>query len=150
VYIVNGSKMFISGAGATELLVCMVRTGGPGAKGISALAIPADLPGIDYGKNEVKLGWNSQPTRAIMFDNVRVPVSCLLGAEGLSFSISMRGMDDGHINIATCSIGAAQASLTMAQKYLRERDQVNQLLAQCQALQCSVADMATDLVAARQ
>jgi len=150
VYIVNGSKAFISGAGSTDLLVCMVRTGGPGAKGISALAIPADLPGIDYGKNEVKLGWNSQPTRAIMFDNVRVPVSCLLGAEGEGFKIAMRGIDGGRINIATCSIGAAQATLTLAQRYLRERDQFNQPLAQFQALQFRIADMATELVAARQ
>ncbi len=150
VYVVNGSKMFISGAGSTEVLVCMVRTGGPGAKGISALAIPADLPGIDYGKNEIKLGWNSQPTRAISFDNVRVPVSCLLGAEGEGFKIAMRGIDGGRINIATCSIGAAQATLTLAQKYLLERKQFGQPLAQFQALQFRLADMATELVAARQ
>jgi alkylation response protein AidB-like acyl-CoA dehydrogenase len=150
VYIVNGSKMFISGAGATDLLVCMVRTGGPGAKGISALAIPADLPGVNYGKNEVKLGWNSQPTRAISFDNARVPVSCLLGAEGEGFKIAMRGIDGGRINIAICSIGAAQATLTITQKYMREREQFGQALAQFQALQFRFADMATDLVAARQ
>lgn len=150
VYVVNGSKMFISGAGSTEVLVCMVRTGGPGAKGISALAIPADLPGIDYGKNEIKLGWNSQPTRAIAFDNVRVPVSCLLGAEGEGFKIAMRGIDGGRINIATCSIGAAQATLALAQKYLLERKQFGQPLAQFQALQFRLADMATELVAARQ
>lgn len=149
-YVVNGSKMFISGAGSTEVLVCMVRTGGPGAKGISALAIPADLPGIDYGKNEIKLGWNSQPTRAIAFDNVRVPISCLLGAEGEGFKIAMRGIDGGRINIATCSIGAAQATLTLAQKYLLERKQFGQALAQFQALQFRLADMATELVAARQ
>jgi alkylation response protein AidB-like acyl-CoA dehydrogenase len=149
-YVVNGSKMFISGAGGTDLLVVMVRTGGPGAKGISALAIPANLPGIDYGKNEVKLGWNSQPTRTVAFDNVRVPVSCLLGAESEGFKIAMRGIDGGRINIAICSIGAAQATLGMAQRYLREREQFGQPLAQFQALQFRLADMATELVAARQ
>ncbi|MET0378467.1 MAG: acyl-CoA dehydrogenase family protein [Spongiibacteraceae bacterium] len=152
VYIVNGGKMFISGAGSTDLLVVMVRTGAPnsGARGISALAIPANLPGIEYGKNEIKLGWNSQPTRAITFDNVRVPVTHLLGAEGEGFKIAMRGIDGGRINIATCSIGAAQATLDLAQRYLREREQFGQPLAQFQALQFRLADMATDLVAARQ
>src|SRR5690606_11616026 len=114
------------------------------------LAIPADLPGIDYGKNEVKLGWNSQPTRAITFDNVRVPVGCRLGAEGEGFKIAMRGIDGGRINIAACSIGAAQATLTLAQQYMREREQFGQPIAQFQALQFRLADMATELVAARQ
>ncbi len=150
VYVVNGSKMFISGAGSTEVLVTMVRTGGPGAKGISAMAIPANLPGIDYGKNEIKLGWNSQPTRAISFDNVRVPAWCLLGAEGEGFKIAMRGIDGGRINIATCSVGAAQATLSAAQKYLREREQFGKPLAELQALQFRLADMGTDLVASRQ
>ena len=150
VYVVNGSKMFISGAGSTDLLVAMVRTGGAGAKGISALAIPADLPGIDYGKNEIKLGWNSQPTRAIAFDNVRVPAHCLLGVEGEGFKIAMRGIDGGRINIATCSVGAAQATLDATQRYLRERQQFGKPLAELQALQFRLADMGTDLVASRQ
>src|SRR5690606_10810968 len=99
-YVVNGSKMFISGAGATEMLVVMARTGEPGSgvRGITAFAIPSDLPGVDFGKNEVKLGWNSQPTRAITFDNVRVPVENRLGAEGEGFKIAMRGIDGGRIN----------------------------------------------------
>lgn len=149
-YIVDGSKAFISGAGATELLVVMVRTGGPGAKGISALAIPSDLEGVSFGKNEVKLGWNSQPTRVITFDNVRVPVANRLGEEGEGFKIAMRGIDGGRINIATCSVGAAQAALGHSQRYLRERQQFGQPLAQFQALQFRLADMATELVAARQ
>jgi len=151
-YIVNGSKMFISGAGSSEMLVVMVRTGEPnsGARGITALAIPGDTPGIEYGKNEVKLGWNCQPTRAITFDNARVPITNRLGAEGEGFKIAMRGIDGGRINIASCSIGAAQATLDLAQRYLREREQFGQPLAQFQAVQFKLADMATDLVAARQ
>jgi alkylation response protein AidB-like acyl-CoA dehydrogenase len=151
-YVINGSKMFISGAGATEMLVTMVRTGaaGSGPKGITAMAIPANLPGISYGKNEAKLGWNSQPTRAITFDNVRVPVANRLGEEGQGFMIAMRGLDGGRINIAACSLGAAQATLDHTQRYLRERKQFGKPLADLQALQFKLADMLTDLVAARQ
>src|SRR5690606_23377194 len=113
-YVVNGGKLFISGAGDTEMLVVMVRTGArdSGAGGITALAIPADLPGVGFGKNETKLGWNSQPTRAITFDNARVPVANRLGDEGEGFKIAMRGIDGGRINIAACSLGAAQACLS--------------------------------------
>lgn len=151
-YIVNGSKMFISGAGATDMLVVMVRTGAPGSgpKGITALAIPADLAGISYGKNETKMGWNSQPTRTITFDNVRVPVANRLGDEGQGFMIAMRGLDGGRINIAACSLGAAQATLDHTQRYLRERKQFGKPLADLQALQFKLADMLTNLVAARQ
>jgi len=149
-YVVNGSKMFISGAGATELLVVMVRTGGGGARGISALAIPSDTPGVEFGKNEVKLGWNSQPTRAITFDNVRVPVANLLGEEGEGFKIAMKGLDGGRINIAACSLGAAQACLDITRDYLLQRQQFGQPLAEFQALQFRLADMVTKLVAARQ
>jgi len=99
-YVLNGAKAFISGAGATELLVVMARTGGPGAGGISAIAVPADLPGISYGRKEEKMGWNSQPTRGITFENVRVPVSHLLGEEGSGFKLAMKGLDGGRINIA--------------------------------------------------
>lgn len=151
-YIINGSKMFISGAGETDLLVVMTRTGGAdsGAKGISAFAIPADLPGIQYGKSESKLGWNSQPTRAITFDDVRVPAGNMLGEEGEGFKIAMQGLDGGRINIATCSLGAAQTCLTLASDYLKDRSQFGQALSEFQALQFRLADMATDLVAARQ
>jgi alkylation response protein AidB-like acyl-CoA dehydrogenase len=151
-YIVNGSKAFISGAGATDILVAMTRTGSPdsGARGISALAIPADAEGIHYGKKEIKMGWNSQPTRTITFENVRVPVANRLGAEGEGFKIAMRGLDGGRINIATCSLGAAQAALNAAQSYMLERKQFGKPLASFQALQFKLADMATKLVAARQ
>ncbi len=149
-YIVNGSKVFISGAGETEILVVMVRTGEEGAKGISALAIPADLPGIIYGKAEEKLGWNAQPTRQITFDNVKVPVNHLLGNEGEGFSLAMKGLDGGRINIATCSIGTAQQALNSALEYMKEREQFGKPIAAFQGLQFKLADMATELVAARQ
>ena len=149
-YIVNGSKVFISGAGETDILVVMVRTGEAGAKGISALAIPADLDGIIYGKAEDKLGWNAQPTRQITFDNVRVPIENLLGKEGEGFSIAMKGLDGGRINIATCSIGTAQQALNSAIIYMKEREQFGKPIAAFQGLQFKLADMATELVAARQ
>jgi alkylation response protein AidB-like acyl-CoA dehydrogenase len=151
-YIVNGSKMFISGAGSTDMLVTMVRTGTfeEGAKGISALAIPANLEGISYGKNEEKMGWNSQPTRAITFENVRVPAHHLLGREGEGFKLAMAGLDGGRINIAACSLGAAQATLNLSQQYMNDRQQFNRPISSFQALQFKLADMATELVAARQ
>ncbi len=149
-YVLNGSKAFISGAGATDALVVMARTGGPGAAGISALLVGADSPGIHYGKKEEKMGWNSQPTRGISFDGVRVPAAHLLGQEGDGFKIAMKGLDGGRINIATCSVGAAQGALTAAQRYMHERRQFGRPLADFQALQFKLADMATELVAARQ
>jgi len=149
-YVLNGSKAFISGAGATDALVVMARTGGPGAAGISALLVPADTPGVRYGKNEHKMGWNSQPTRAITFDDARVPVANRLGEEGEGFRIAMLGLNGGRINIATCSVGAAQGALDAAQRYLHERRQFGKPLADFQALQFRLADMATELVAARQ
>jgi alkylation response protein AidB-like acyl-CoA dehydrogenase len=151
-YVINGGKMFISGAGSTDILVTIVRTGGPdsGASGISAIAIPADAAGIHYGKNEVKLGWNSQPTRAISFENVRVPVANLLGSEGEGFKIAMKGLDGGRINIATCSVGAAQACLDITQKYVKERVQFGKAISAFQSIQFKLADMQTKLVAARQ
>ena len=149
-YVLNGSKAFISGAGATEALVVMARTGGPGASGISALLVAADSPGIEYGKKEDKMGWNSQPTRSISFDDVKVPASHLLGQEGDGFKIAMKGLDGGRINIATCSVGAAQGALNAAQRYMHERRQFGKPLADFQALQFKLADMATELVAARQ
>lgn len=149
-YVINGSKAFISGAGSTDVLVLMARTGGAGAGGISAFAVPADAPGISYGKKEQKMGWNSQPTRTISFDNVRIPAHNLLGQEGEGFKIAMKGLDGGRINIATCSVGAAQGALTQAQRYIQERQQFGKAIATFQALQFKLADMATELVAARQ
>ena len=148
-YVLDGTKAFISGAGQTHMLIVMARTGGDGAGGISAFAVPADLPGIVYGKKEEKMGWNSQPTRIISFDQVRVPAANLLGAEGEGFSIAMKGIDGGRINIAVCSVGTAQAALTRAQGYMQERKQFGRELAQFQALQYKLADMLTELVAAR-
>jgi len=149
-YLLSGSKAFISGAGATDVLVVMARTGGAGAAGISSFLVNAQSPGIRYGKNERKMGWNSQPTRAVFFDDVRVPASHLLGEEGEGFKIAMRGLDGGRINIAACSVGAAQAALGAAQRHLHERKQFGRPLADFQALQFKLADMATELVAARQ
>ncbi len=149
-YVINGGKAFISGAGATDVLVLMARTGGGGPGGISAFAVPADAPGISYGKKEHKMGWNSQPTRTIAFDNVRIPADHRLGEEGEGFRIAMKGLDGGRINIATCSVGAAQGALDASRRYLHERQQFGKPLASFQALQFKLADMATELVAARQ
>jgi alkylation response protein AidB-like acyl-CoA dehydrogenase len=149
-YRINGAKAFISGAGSTDLLVVMARTGGEGAGGISAFAIPADAAGISYGRKEQKMGWNSQPTRTISFDHVLIPADHLLGQEGEGFKIAMRGIDGGRINIATCSMGAAQAALDAARIYMGERQQFKRKLADFQALQFKLADMVTELVAARQ
>ena len=151
-YLITGSKAFISGAGSTDVLIVMARTGEPGsgAAGISAFVVPADCPGIAYGKKEEKMGWNSQPTRTISFDQVRVPAQNLLGQEGDGFKIAMKGLDGGRINIATCSIGAAQGALNAAQRYMHDRRQFGRPLADFQALQFKLADMATELVAARQ
>lgn len=149
-YIVNGSKMFISGAGETDVLVVMVRTGEPGPKGISAVVIPADAEGVIYGKAEEKLGWNAQPTRLITFEDVKIPVENLLANEGDGFTLAMKGLDGGRINIATCSVGTAQQALDTAKAYMKERSQFGKPIAAFQALQFKLADMATELVAARQ
>jgi alkylation response protein AidB-like acyl-CoA dehydrogenase len=149
-YVINGSKVFISGAGETDVLVVMLRTGDAGPKGITAVLVPADAPGISYGKKEEKMGWNAQPTRMISFDNVRVPVANRLGSEGQGFSIAMEGLDGGRINIATCSIGTAQQALQEAVAYVQERKQFGSAIADFQATRFKLADMATELVAARQ
>ncbi len=149
-YVIAGGKVFTSGAGDTDILMVMARTGGEGARGISAFAVPADLPGISFGRKEAKMGWNSQPTRAVNFDGVRVPAEYRLGEEGEGFKIAMRGLDGGRINIASCSVGTAQAALEAAQRHLNERRQFGRALAEFQALQFRLADMATELVAARQ
>ncbi|WP_027858229.1 acyl-CoA dehydrogenase family protein [Marinobacterium jannaschii] len=149
-YILNGSKIFISGAGATDVLVVMARTGGEGPKGISAFAVDAKSEGIVYGRKEDKMGWNSQPTRMITFEDVVIPEEALLGNEGDGFKFAMMGLDGGRINIATCSVGTAQAALNRATEYMHERKQFGKELANFQALQFKLADMATELVAARQ
>ncbi|WP_420390336.1 acyl-CoA dehydrogenase family protein [Marinobacter sp.] len=151
-YLITGSKVFISGAGSTQALVVMARTGGPdsGAKGISTFVVPGDTEGIHYGKAEDKMGWHSQPTRLVSFDQVRIPASNRLGEEGEGFAIAMKGLDGGRLNIATCSLGGAQAALLRARNYMHERQQFGKPLAAFQALQFKLADMATHLVAARQ
>ncbi|MCS0304841.1 acyl-CoA dehydrogenase family protein [Vibrio diabolicus] len=149
-YVLNGGKTFISGAGETDVLVVMARTGEAGAKGVSAFVVPAQTDGISYGRKEPKMGWNSQPTRAVTFENVVIPASHLLGEEGQGFVFAMKGLDGGRINIATCSVGTAQQALNQATRYIQERKQFGKPLAQFQALQFKLADMATELVAARQ
>ncbi len=149
-FVLNGAKVFISGAGDTDVLVVMARSCGEGAGGVSAFVVPADCEGISYGKKEAKMGWNCQPTRMITFENVRIPADYLLGEEGEGFKFAMLGLDGGRINIATCSVGTAQQALNEAKQYMTERKQFGRSLAQLQALQFKLADMATELVAARQ
>ena len=149
-YVLNGAKAFISGAGDTDLLVLMARTGGPGAGGISCFAIPSDTPGVSYGRNEDKMGWKSQPTRAVILEDARVPVENRIGDEGQGFKIAMAGLDGGRINIASCSLGAASAALAQAQSYVQERRQFDQPVSEFQSVQFTLADMATHLVAAQQ
>ncbi|EGR1545641.1 acyl-CoA dehydrogenase [Vibrio parahaemolyticus] len=149
-FVLNGAKVFISGAGDTDVLVVMARSCGEGAGGVSAFVVPADSEGISYGKKEAKMGWNCQPTRMITFENVRIPADYLLGEEGEGFKFAMLGLDGGRINIATCSVGTAQQALNEAKQYMTERRQFGRSLAQFQALQFKLADMATELVAARQ
>lgn len=148
-YVLNGSKMFISGAGATDILVVMARTSDNGAKGISTFIVPANTPGVSFGKNEEKMGWNAQPTRAINFENARIPTSLRIGEEGQGFGFAMKGLNGGRLNIASCSLGTAQAALRAAHRYLQERKQFGKTLADFQALQFRLADMATELQAAR-
>jgi alkylation response protein AidB-like acyl-CoA dehydrogenase len=149
-YILNGSKVFISGAGSTDVLVVMARTGGPGARGVSAIVVDAHSDGISYGRKEDKMGWNSQPTRMISFDNVKVPVENLLSEEGEGFVLAMKGLDGGRINIASCSLGTAQQALNQARDYMQERKQFGKQIGDFQGLQFRLADMATELLAARQ
>ena len=148
-YVINGQKLFISGAGASGVYVVMARTGGAGADGVSSLIVPGDASGLSFGAEERKMGWNAQPTRAVTFDNVRVPIANRLGAEGEGFKIAMAGLDGGRLNIAACSLGGARACLEAARDYMGEREQFGRKLAEFQALQFKLADMATDLDAAR-
>ncbi|HLS76586.1 MAG TPA: acyl-CoA dehydrogenase family protein [Nocardia sp.] len=148
-YILNGAKQFISGAGANDVYVMMVRTGDDGARGISALIVPADTPGLSVGPNEKKMGWNAQPTRQVILEDARVPVANRLGAEGEGFRIAMNGLNGGRLNIAACSMGGAQAALDKTVPYLAGRTAFGKPLVANQALQFDLADMRTELEAAR-
>jgi isobutyryl-CoA dehydrogenase len=148
-YVLNGSKMFISGGGRADVYVVMARTGGAGPKGISCFAIDKDSKGLSFGKNEVKLGWNTQPTAAVMFDDVRVPATRMVGEEGDGFKIAMMGLDGGRLSIGTCSVGGAYRCLSEARSYVRTRKQFSEPLASLQSVQFKLADMATRLVISR-
>jgi alkylation response protein AidB-like acyl-CoA dehydrogenase len=148
-YVVTGSKAFISGGGENELYVTMVRTGADGPKGISCLVIEKDMPGVSFGANEKKLGWHAQPTCQVNFDAVRVPVANRVGDEGQGFSIAMAGLDGGRLNIGACSLGGAQRCLDAALAYTGERKQFGKRILDFQATQFTLADMETDLQAAR-
>jgi alkylation response protein AidB-like acyl-CoA dehydrogenase len=148
-YVINGAKAFISGSGASDLYVCMLRTGEAGPKGISCIVVEKGTPGLSFGRQEKKLGWNSQPTAMVNFENCRVPVANRIGAEGEGFKIAMMGLDGGRLNIAACSLGGARACLDAAQRYMGERRQFGRTLAEFQGLQFKLADMATELDAAR-
>jgi alkylation response protein AidB-like acyl-CoA dehydrogenase len=148
-YVLNGSKAFISGAGNSHLYVCMVRTGEPGPGGISCIVVEKGTPGLSFGKQEVKLGWHSQPTAMVIFENCRVPVENRIGPEGIGFKVAMAGLDGGRINIGACSLGGAQFCLDRTIEYMRERKQFGARLADFQALRFRIADYVTDLEAAR-
>ena len=148
-YILNGTKQFISGAGVSDIYVVMVRTGGEGANGISALVVEKAAHGLTFGPNERKMGWNAQPTCQMIFEDCRVPIANRLGDEGLGFRIAMAGLDGGRLNIAACSLGGAQSALDKSLQYLSQRKAFGKRLADFQALQFRVADMATDIEAAR-
>lgn len=148
-WVVNGTKQFISGAGVNDLYLTMVRTGGDGASGISCLAIEKDMPGVSFGAPERKLGWHAQPTAALILDNVRVPAENMVGGEGEGFRIAMQGLDGGRINIGACSLGGGQRCLDEALRYTGERRQFGKAIADFQNTQFTLADMATELEAAR-
>jgi alkylation response protein AidB-like acyl-CoA dehydrogenase len=148
-YVLNGEKAFISGGGASDIYVCMVRTGEPGPRGISCIVVEKGTKGLSFGAQEQKLGWKSQPTSAVIFNDCRVPASNLIGAEGQGFKIAMAGLDGGRLNIGACSLGGAQFCLVRTLSYMRERKQFGTRLADFQALQFRVADFATELEQAR-
>jgi hypothetical protein len=148
-YVLNGSKAFISGGGVSDIYVCMVRTGDAGPKGISCIVVEKGTPGLSYGAPEKKLGWKSQPTAMVNFENCRVPAGNLIGKEGDGFKIAMAGLDGGRLNIAACSIGGAQFCLDRTIEYMRERKQFGSRLSDFQALRFRIADYATDLEASR-
>jgi alkylation response protein AidB-like acyl-CoA dehydrogenase len=148
-YILNGSKAFISGAGTSDVYVVMARTGEPGPRGISAFVIDKDAPGLSFGAQEKKMGWNAQPTAIVQFDDCRIPAANLLGKEGDGFRYAMMGLDGGRLNIAACSLGGARLALETAQDYVASRKQFGKALAEFQNTQFKLADMATELEAAR-
>lgn len=148
-YVVNGTKQFISGAGENEIYVTMVRTGAEGPKGISCLVIEKDMPGVSFGANERKLGWHAQPTRQVLFDNVKVPVANRVGGEGEGFRFAMMGLDGGRLNIGACSLGGAQRCLDEAISYTKDRQQFGKPISDFQNTQFTLADMDTELQAAR-
>lgn len=148
-YVITGVKQFISGAGSSSIYVVLARTGDRGPKGISAIVVPADVPGLSFGANEKKMGWNAQPTRQVIFEDVRVPIGNLLGEEGTGFHIAMKGLNGGRINMGACSVGGAQWALDQAVRYLKERKAFGKLLVEQQALLFTLADMETELQAAR-
>ncbi len=148
-YVLNGAKAFISGAGVSDVYVCMVRTGVDGPKGISCIVVEKGTKGLSFGKNERKMGWRSQPTAQVIFEDCRVPVGNRIGAEGEGFRIAMMGLDGGRINIGACSLGTARAALEQAQRYVAERKQFGQALSEFQTTQFKLADMATELEASR-
>jgi alkylation response protein AidB-like acyl-CoA dehydrogenase len=148
-YVLNGQKQFISGAGESDLYVVMVRTGGDGPGGVSTLVVEGDTSGVSVGANERKMGWNAQPTRAVIFEDCRVPIENRVGEEGVGFKIAMAGLDGGRLNIGACSLGGAQAALDKALAYMKERKAFGKRLDEFQALQFRIADMATELEAAR-
>jgi hypothetical protein len=148
-YVLNGSKAFISGAGVSDVYVCMVRTGEDGPKGISCLVVEKGTPGLSFGKKERKMGWNSQPTAQVIFEDCRVPVANRIGAEGEGFRIAMMGLDGGRINIGACSVGTARAALDEAKAYVADRKQFGRPISEFQATQFKLADMATELEASR-
>ncbi|MEL6386036.1 MAG: isobutyryl-CoA dehydrogenase [Pseudomonadota bacterium] len=148
-YVLNGAKQFISGAGTSDLYLVMVRTSDDGARGVSTLIVPKDTPGLSFGANERKMGWKNQPTRQVIFDNARVPVANRLGEEGMGFKFAMAGLDGGRLNIAACSLGGAQLALDKALDYAKEREQFGKPIADFQAIQFKLADMETELQAAR-
>lgn len=149
-YVLNGQKQFISGAGnADDFYIVMARTGGAGARGISAFVVEGETAGLSFGANERKMGWNAQPTRAVNFDNCKIPVANRIGEEGEGFRIAMAALDGGRLNITACSIGGAQAALDKSIAYMGERMAFGKRLDEFQALQFKVADMAIELEAAR-
>ncbi len=148
-YVINGAKAFISGSGTSDIYVCMIRTGDEGAGGVSCIVVEKGTPGLSFGAIEKKMGWNSQPTAAVIFEDCRVPVSNLIGAEGDGFKIAMKGLDGGRLNIGACSIGTAQTALDAAMAYAKDRNQFGKAIASFQATQFKLADMETELEAAR-
>ena len=148
-WVLNGTKAFVSGAGATQVLIVMARTGEPGPKGISSFALPCDAAGISYGKNEDKMGWNSQPTKIVNLDQVKIPENYLLGQLGEGFKIAMKGLNGGRINIAACSVGAGQSAVEYCQRYMKEREQFGKSLSAFQALRFKIADMVSEVTASR-